>query len=54
MPFLLVVNTSIVPFNQGRHRFLKSGKAIERRRRSARAEGPRGGGGYERGYLPLS
>ena len=30
-------------FDQGRRRFLKSGTAIERHRRSSRAEGPSGG-----------
>ena len=34
--------------SQGRHRFLESGTAIERHRRSERAEGLRGGGGRAR------
>ena len=38
---------------QGRRRFLKSGTAIERRRRSARAEGS-SGGEHERGSYLLS
>ena len=36
---------------QGRRRFLKSGTAIERHRRSARAEGS-SGGEHERGHTP--
>ena len=38
---------------QGRRRVLKSGTAIERHRRSARAEGTSRGRARERTFLPL-
>ena len=42
------VGVLALPF-QGRRRLLKSGTAIERRMRSARAEGGTSGGGSTRG-----
>ena len=49
MPYILVTKTKKVidilglTLHQGRRRFLKSGTAIERHRRSARVEGSSGG-----------
>ena len=45
--------TILLVLHQGRRRFLKSGTAIVRHRRSARAEGSSGGGGSTRGVIPL-
>ena len=41
---LQFLNPKMKTITQGRRRFLKSSTAIERHRRSARAEGSRGGG----------
>ena len=43
----------LVQWLQGRRRFLKSGTAIERHRRSARTEGPSRGKGTRGVFFPL-